>query len=533
MADTNSHSSAKVGSFRPWGALFVGGLVLAGLLAAGRAWVKPRADKLDLDQLMTHTVRRESLRVSVTEQGTLESSENTEIKCKVRGENTVISVVENGSEVKEGDVLVRLDTLTIEDQINERSKYAYWSQSGADSAEANARRAKLAISQYLEGTFVAELKTMKKDLAIAESNLRTAQNMLRHSRAMFDKGYVSALDVQEKEFAVTQSELNVSVQNSQIEVLQTFTKAEKLAELEGNLKAAEANRDSLVERAKMDGTRRDLAQAELELCVIKAPKDGMVIYPSAQAWENKPDVEEGATVFRDQVLLLMPDLKNMQVKVGVHESMVERVGVGLQCNIELPELTLEGEVTEVASVARPAGWWTGNVVKYDTIVSLPEAPNLRPGMSAEVEIVLADYLDVLTVPVSAVIETETETLCWVKKEDSVERRVIKLGDNNDIYIIVEQGLKEGEEVVLNPRESIEEARQEVLNTIDESEPESVTGDSPKDGAAKSTAEKTARSNLEPESETDSSESTSDERVESIEEEAGEENSSASATGAGD
>ncbi|MEM8735544.1 MAG: hypothetical protein AAGG44_15020, partial [Planctomycetota bacterium] len=111
MTEKTAKAGIARSSFRPWIALVVGGVLLTGLLAAGRAWVQPNESKIDLEQLMTHTVRRESLRVTVTEQGTLESSENTEIKCKVRGENTVISVVENGSEVQEGDVLVRRDRL--------------------------------------------------------------------------------------------------------------------------------------------------------------------------------------------------------------------------------------------------------------------------------------------------------------------------------------------------------------------------------------------------------------------------------------
>ena len=45
----------------------------------------------------------------------------------------------------------------------------------------------------------------------------------------------------------------------------------------------------------------------------------MVIYPSAAAHKTTPDITEGATVRKDQVLLLMPDLDKMQVKVGIHE----------------------------------------------------------------------------------------------------------------------------------------------------------------------------------------------------------------------
>ncbi len=443
----------------------IGAILLIVLLAVGSAaaFMRRESSQSITGPLLTHSIQRDDLIVTVTEQGTLESQDNIEIKCKVRGENTVIWVIENGAMVEEGDVLVRLDTLTIEDQINERSKYALWSLSGAEQSRANAKRAALAIKEYEEGQFVTELKTMQKDLAIAEANLLTAKNMLQHTQMMFERRYVSELEVEEKDFRVTQAKLSVDVKKTEIEALVNFTKKQRLDQLTGDLKAAEANRDSLNERAKMDGTRRDLALAELEHCVIKAPKRGMVIYPSAQAWESTPDIEEGATVYRDQTLLLMPDMENMQVKVGIHESIVDRIQTGLQAKITLPDSTLEGSVDSVASVAQPAGWWTGNMVKYDTIVALPvTSSGLRPGMSAEVEIVLAEHSDVLTIPVAAVIETSTETLCWVQTGSGVERRAIQLGDSNDVFIVVEEGVLEGDAVVLNPSGSIEEARAEAL-----------------------------------------------------------------------
>lgn len=419
--------------------------------------------------LLTHTVERGDLIVSVVEQGTLESKENLEIKCKVRGENTIIWVIENGSIVEEGQELLKLDTLAIEDAINERSKYALWSLSGAEQAAAQARRAEIAIKAYLEGTFVTELKNLEKDRAIAESNLRTEENMRKHTQRMFDRGYVSELDLEERKFAVTQAQLNVEEKITAIEILKKFTKKEELERLKGDLKAAQANQSSLEERAKMDGTRRDLAVEELSQCLVKAPKAGMVIFPKAKAWERQPDIEEGATVHRNQTLLLMPDLENMQVKVGIHESIIERVKEGLKAKIAIPGLKMDGEVTSVASVARPAGWWTGNIVKYDTIVGLPQIDDLRPGMSAEVEIVLAEHFDVVRVPVAAILETVEGDLCWVETENGTERRELVVGDSNDVFVMVESGIEAGEKVVLNPRGSIEEARALELRSTQDSQ----------------------------------------------------------------
>ena len=89
-----------------------------------------------------------------------------------------------------GDVLVKLGTLSLEDAIAERTKYAHLTRSGAERAEANVKRAELAIPEYLEGRYRTELMRLEKDLAIAESNLLTEQNMLSHAGKMAERGYV-------------------------------------------------------------------------------------------------------------------------------------------------------------------------------------------------------------------------------------------------------------------------------------------------------------------------------------------------------
>ncbi|MHC4297820.1 MAG: HlyD family secretion protein, partial [Planctomycetota bacterium] len=253
------------------------------------------------------------------------------------------------------DELVRLDTLAIEDAIAERTKYAHLTRSGAERAKADVARAELAIPEYLEGRYRSQLMTLKKDLAIAESNLRSSQNMLAHGEMMAERGYVSGLILQEARFAVTQAELNVDVKKTQIKVLEDFTRAMELETLQGNLNAAKARHAAEAERAQMDAERRDLALAELTHCVIKAERGGLVIYPRAERWKRTPDIEEGATVHRDQTLLLMPNLSRMQVKVGIHESIVDRIKPGLAARITLPDRTLDGEVCSVAPVDRERG----------------------------------------------------------------------------------------------------------------------------------------------------------------------------------
>jgi multidrug efflux pump subunit AcrA (membrane-fusion protein) len=438
------------------------------VLVAGGTLIPDTGSSREFGPRLTHAITRGDLLVTVTEQGTLESSNNTEIKCQVRGENnTIIWVIESGTEVQPGDELLRLDTLLIEEEISERTKFAHLSRSVAERSWADVEKAKLAISEYREGRYVSQLATLEKDLAIAESRLRTTRNMRDHAKMMFESDYVSELEVEEKEFAVAQADLAVKLVETQIKVLKRFTKEEELATLRGNLAADEAQHEADKERAYADEQRLKRAEKELQHCVVKAKRSGMVIYPSAEEWKEAPEIEEGATVHKDQVLLLMPDLSKMQVKVGIHESIVDRIRPGLAARVTLPEKALDGTVSSVSAVTRPAGWWTGNVVKYDTIIELPSVEGLKPGMSAEVEVIMARHENVLMIPAAAALETKKGYACWVETAAGTRRRTIELGDSSDMFIVVEAGLEEGDEVVLDPLASIEEAQTEAAKTLDE------------------------------------------------------------------
>ena len=430
------------------------------LIAAGFAAfaLLPNSDAAGPAMGSQYEVARGELEVTVTEQGTLESSNNTEIKCRVRGDNTITFVVESGTKVKPGDVLVSLETLAIEEEISERTKFYHLAQSQVARSGADVERAKLAISEYEEGRFVSELASLQKDLAVAESGLLSAKNRLNHSQMMSRSEYASELQVEERQFSVAQAELNVNLTKTRIDVLKNFTKKEELVKLIGELKAAEATHKADVERALADKKRLDRAQEELGFCTIKAERAGIVIYPTGESWKEAPDIEEGSTVHKDQVLLLMPDLKKMQVKVGIHESIVDRISPGMPANVSFNRTQIQAKVSSVASVAKPAGWWTGNVVKYDTIVELPDSEGLKPGMSVEVEIIIARHDDVVLVPATAVLETLDGHFCWVKTNGGLERRSVTLGDHSDMFLEVQDGLQEKERVVLDPLANVEEAQ---------------------------------------------------------------------------
>jgi hypothetical protein len=84
-------------------------------------------------------------------------------------------------------------------------------------------------------------------------------------------------------------------------------------------------------------------------------------------------------------------------------------------------------------------------------------------MSAQVEVIVNRYENVLLMPVAAVVETTEGDFCWVKTPEGPQRRSLELGDTNDVFTVVQAGLEEGEEVALNPY-ALEGPQAEVLTS---------------------------------------------------------------------
>lgn len=407
---------------------------------------------------LTHTVTRGSLAVTITENGAVESSNNKEIKCLVKGGSTVLWVIETGTLVNPGDELVRLDQSLIEDNILKQQIVYENAQASKITAESDVAVAEISLKEYLEGTFIEDRSKVEKEIFEAEQTLRKSE--LSHASAMrlTAKGVVKELQLEGEQFAVDSAKKDLELKRTRLTSLEKYNKEKTLQELKSKLRAAEAKLASFAASLELEKTRLEREKKQLANCVLKAETSGMVIFPSMAAWKDTPDIAEGAVVREQQTLLMIPDVTQMQVKVGVHESKVDRLRVGMPARVQMQELTLDGEVSEIAEITKPAGWWTGNLVKYDTKIKIQPHEGLKPGMSAIVDIVLAQHDNVLTIPVAAIVESKDGFFCWIQTPTGPKKRVIRIGDTNDLFSVVEDGLNEGDEVILNPLSNVDEAQ---------------------------------------------------------------------------
>ncbi len=221
--------------------------------------------------MLTARVERGELLVTVVEDGNLESAVNIDIKCEVAGGTSILWIVDDGTEVEKGGKIVELDSAALEESINQQ-RIAYEKARAAKiQAEKDYAAAKLAVDEYLQGTYVQAVQDQDAQITISEENLRSAQNALEHSERMFRKGYISALDLESQKFSVQRAQLELDSARTAKDVLVKFTKEKTVQELESKRDSSEAQMRSEGASFDLEESRLKRLEAQLEKCVIKAP----------------------------------------------------------------------------------------------------------------------------------------------------------------------------------------------------------------------------------------------------------------------
>jgi len=437
--------------WRVWLSRIVFLTLVLGAAAAGGLKLAQGLHREHTGPTMTHTVQRGDLRVTVTESGSLESAENTDIKCEVAGGSKILWVIDDGKEVEKGAELARLDASKLDEELSQQKITCEKARASQIQAEKDYAVAKIALQEYLEGTFRKELQDLESKVTVAMENLRNAENSLQHAQRMLRKGYISQLQLETQQFAVERAKLDLGTAKTAQEVLERFTRAKMVQDLESKRDAAEAKMKS--EKAAFDLEEMKLKRKEEQIakCTIRAPKAGMVIYASAPFWRDDAQIKQGTQVHDQQTLLRLPDLSKMQAKVSVHESKVDQVKAAMPAELRIQDRKFTGKVQSVANQPAQSGWLSEHTKKFETIVSIEgKSRDLRPGLTAEVEILVNHLKDVISVPVAAIGEQEGRFLCYVKKNDKLEKRIVVPGASNDKFVEIKSGLEAGEEVVLNP-----------------------------------------------------------------------------------
>ncbi len=405
-----------------WGFLRRRSVLVAALLVvtAPGAWLLAGNPARDEAGVVARAKRGE-FRVTVTTSGELKAREFVQITAPPNAQQAgayqmkISSIVSEGTVVKKGDVVAELDRSVVAAKLQDVTL-------ALQKAEA----------QYEEALLDSTL-----NLSTARENIRTME-----------------LGLEEKRLAKEEAVYEAPTVRRQAEI--DYEKAER------QLAQAKSDYETKTEqaRAKMRevGTEVSRQRALLKVIqdvmagfTIRAPAPGMLIYVKEQ-WSGKKRTTGSQVTAWDPAVGTLPDLAKMESVTYVNEIDVRKVAVGQPVVITLdadPAKKLTGRVTNVANVGEQRPNSDAKVFEVKIQVEQSDS-TLRPGMTTGNVIETLKLDTALYVPLEALGSDSGVAYVYKQSGGRVLKQEVVTGAMNDDEVVVEQGLAEGDRVVLTP-----------------------------------------------------------------------------------
>lgn len=226
--------------------------------------------------------------------------------------------------------------------------------------------------------------------------------------------------------------------------------------------AEAAAKDSLA-KAETDLAAAELGTSEAALTLLVAERDeasakltaaqeartGATLVAPMAGTVTTVSMEAGDSAAGQAISLEIVDTTVIEVAGTVDEIDVLALEEGVPASVtltSLPGQVLSGTISEIGD----AGTSQQGVVTYPISVQIevPAGLSLREGLSATASVVVNQLSDVLLIPAAAVLGNFVQPYVRVVNGGGVEERDVLLGASDDFWVVVSEGLADGEEVIM-------------------------------------------------------------------------------------
>lgn len=437
-----------------------------------------------------------SFTITTLSNGELEAKNQLEIRNKVESRSTIIEIVKEGTMAKAGDVLVRLNDEDIRNRIAESELQVIEARTNYESAvtsekiqqsenesKLRAAESKLSIAnltyeQWEKGDVVKRRQELQLAVEKAQKNLERLTSKYDNSKTLFQREFLSKDELDRDEIAYIEAVSAMKNAELDKEVYETYQYhkdaeqkrrdvEEATAELdrvreenEINLRAKQANTINRQRQLQLREEKLNELNEQLEYCVVVAPRDGLVVYGTSvqtNSWRNQNEggLAIGREIGNNDLLIALPDTREMTASVKVHESIAGRVrpGQSVSVKVEAIDRTLKGVVYSVGVLAESGGWRDPNRREYTVKIDLDsddaQSAGLKPTMRCEARIELGRVDEVVAIPVQAVFnEGAVRYVLRPTANARFERVPVMLGRTSDTDAEIAAGLSAGDRVLL-------------------------------------------------------------------------------------
>ena len=409
--------------------LFLGIAVVLALVALGYVFLFSSATTISVAPVRVESGGASSGESVLSASGYVVAHHKIAVGAKVMGRVAWIGV-EKGDRVQEGQVLVRLEDTEFRAQVNQ--------------AQANLAASQARLDRLRTGSRPEEKLKDKAGVLQAEANLKNAEAEYQRTEALYRSGVASKSDYDRA----------LALRDTAAALVQSARQSSAMTDIgprKEDISAAEAEVRQM--KAALDYANTQLAATE-----IKAPVTGTVLERIVERGEMVSPSAFGGSGARTSVVDLA-DLTDLQVELDISQTDFARLTPSQRAEIipeAYPNLRFTGFIAEIAPEANRAKSTVQVKVKV-------ENPNeqLRPEMNARVNF-LSDKVPSgdsktvarVLVPKSAVVKKDNSAFVFVVKDNKVEQRTIRTGDESgDAYVVLD-GLSGNESVAVTEVEKL-------------------------------------------------------------------------------
>jgi multidrug resistance efflux pump len=403
---------------------------------------------------LVETVKRGDLVVTLTEAGVLRPAESITYRSPLTGRETEITyLTAEGTYVKQGDLLIRLDTTGLARELDQAIDVARQADVDVKAAESERDDAAAAVESATDGSGALDVEEANAKLRLAERNAARLRADYDGLRPLLDKGFITREELDRAAFDADQADVELSLMRKRVALLTSRTRPRDEQRARVQVEQRNVQVTNARQRAKDVHALVESLRAALGACNIYASHAGLVVHEEFLTANPRRRVRVGDRVSSTLGLVTIPEVERMWLDTSVREADLWRVKAGqtVAVNVDaFPAMRLTGHVVSIGTLGRSAAERPFDEKRFGVTVAIDGANrDLRPDMTARAAIAVAERRHVLMIPVSALVKQGDGWGAAVVRGWSTETRRVTVGENNGFDVEILEGLKEGERVSLS------------------------------------------------------------------------------------
>jgi HlyD family secretion protein len=366
----------------------------------------------------TFEVKRGEFIDSVQFRGEVKAMKSLTISAPAEaGDLEIVKIAADGTQLKQGDTIVEFDKTKTEQELAQR-------RSTLKSAQAEIEQAR------------------------AQARLKEEEDVTAVMKARYD--------VEAAKLDASKQEIVSRIEGAEAKLKEADAE-QKLHEVEEKLKSDRAVNKATIE-SKTQASKKvayDVRRAERALTkmILRAPLAGMISLVPVWRPEGEVPFKPGDRAWPGAAMAELPDVSSLRISARVDETERGRIAIKQLITAQLdaiPDRQFTGNIEQISTIATidfSAGWPIPRNFNLEIALDQADA-RLKPGMTAQLTVVVDRVPDALSIPSEASFQKSGQTVAYVWEGSKFQERAIDIGRRSRDRILVAKGLRAGDRVAL-------------------------------------------------------------------------------------